>query len=241
MRYSEIIGEALSPREEVVIYSTDGDKYATVMGGRIVDRVGNIEQTLKNINLKNVRSPNGPLLFHGSISGDITKFNDYCWLSAEPNTAITHAEFNRALSMGKTSNLFVCYTTASNPLVNPDIVPGKEKPGQLEELYRQNPDKDCLLWKNTRDVVMPITDLYNVRYGKDVVILKNWSIRSERISHDEWEAIMSKGEYPDEHKKSRAKVATLTVDDPALTHYMSGDKITPQEYEEYKDYGLTVK
>lgn len=236
MRINEILIEALTPEDQVVVYqNTDNpDQGAIVIGGRILPNQ-DIGHTLRNISLKNVRSPHGPLLFHGSSNGDITKFHDQSWLSAEPVTAITHAQF---WAYSGKAFIYVCSAKIRNPIYNPDIVPGAEKPGEIDRLYKANPDKDAIIWKDTKDSILPKTDLYNIKFGYQIQILKKWEIIEKDVSQDEWDHIFKNKPLP---KKTIDPSKDHVVIEPGLTPFEDGEYITQKEYDEYKQYGLKAK
>ena len=62
-------------------------------------------------------------------------------------------------------------------------------------------------------------------------ILKTWVITFEDVSKQKFEEIISGNIIPRPH----------TVDDPGLTEFKAGDKISQQEYDNNKEYGLTIR
>lgn len=244
MRWNEIISEAKTPKDQVILYfSTESDRSLIEIGGRVLgDGDWNIKHTLRNINLKNVRSPHGPLLFHGSIS-QINRFNDQSWFSAEPQTAITHAEFWRGLTGGRECWIYVCSATFGNADYSKPFVPGDEAAGEVAAFYEAHPDVDAIVWRDTKDVVMPTTDLYNIRSGDQVVILKKWSIVSQDVTDADLDAIAAGGDPQEPEAEGQRKVdnAAWIVVDPSLNPVNAGDEITQAEYEMYEPYGLTAR
>lgn len=241
MRWNEIISEAKTPKDQVTIYvSSESQRSLVEIGGRVLgDGNWDIKHTLRNINLKNVRSQHGPLLFHGSIS-QIGHFHDHSWFSAEPQTAITHAEFWRSLSMGSECWLYVCNAKFSNAYYDKPFTPGDEAAGQLAAFYEEHPNIDAIVWKDTKDVVMPTTDLYNIRSGDQITILKKWSIVSEEVTDADLDTLANGGDLakPEARKVDKAE---WVVVDPGLCPVEAGDQLTQGEYEEYSEYGLTAK
>lgn len=235
MRYYEFIVEALTPEERVIMYKNldDEDQYALVIGGRVFNNENlYTSNTLRNINLKNVRSTNGPVLFHGSESENITKFHDQSWFSTEPFTAFFHATW-----MGRESFIYVCSAKIRNPIMNPDIVPGEENENDISDLYEKNPNADAIIWKNTRDVIMPKADLYNIRSGNQIQILKKWEIITKYVYQDEWDHIFKGKPLPKKeigadkiYKVTQQGISTFNIDQP----------ISQAEYDRFKDYGLKV-
>lgn len=240
MRYYEFIVEALTPEERVVFYqNTDNpEQNAVVIGGRVLNNVNlHDRHTLRNINLKNVRSPNGPLLFHGSIDGSINRFHDNSWFSAEPFTAFTHATFWQGVTGGRESFIYVCSAKIRNPIMNPDAVPGEEGQHEISNLYKNNPGSDAIIWENTKDVIMPKTDLYNIRSGGQIQILKKWEIVEKDVSQDEWDHIFKGKALP---KKEVDPDKIYKVVEPGLSYFEMDQPISQAEYDEFKQYGVKV-
>lgn len=237
MRWNEIISEAKAPKDHVIIWTNDDDTRTVIeIGGRILtDHDHGFQHTLKGINLKNVRSPHGPLLFHGSVR-TIDHFHDMSWFSAEPYTAITHAEFWKGLGHGKDAYIYVCSARLTSPLVNPDMVPGHEKSGDVERLYKANPNADSLLWKDTKDVIMPKTDLYNIKSGNSVTILKKWTIETNTVSDEDLDNIAAGGEPGAPIPEPRRPNTPWLVTNPGLTPFEEGSYITQDEYEQFGDH-----
>lgn len=246
MRWSEIINEASTPKEVVNCYDcTSSEEGMIEIGGRwLASHNQPIEKTLRGINLKNVKSKHGPLLFHGTIAGDITHFKDGSWFSAEPYTAITHASFWKAISMGNEAFIYVCNATYKNPDMNPRWEPGHEGKGDIKNFYAET-DYDAIIWKDTRDVIMPITDLYNIRSGDQITILKKWEVKTIDVSetvikkmialHKEGKDPLDGLHEPKEEKKPGPNDKWVVVD-PGLSPLEKGDFIDQEHYEEFKDY-----
>tara|TARA_R110002153_G_scaffold12261_9_gene46128 strand:- start:1726 stop:2415 length:690 start_codon:yes stop_codon:yes gene_type:complete len=229
MRISELL-EALTPVEAVRVIFAPDKSGAMIIGGRVLrDERITIPKVFNKLNLKNVKNPGpGPLLFHGSID-KFSKFNNRSWFSADPMTASWHAGWKGYLP-NVTKYMYVCTADLGRVSLNKDIIPGEETQKQLKLIYDSG--YDSILLKGVSDAeVGPKTDLYNIKLGEQVKILKTWVITFEDVSKQKFEEIISGNIIPRPH----------TVDDPGLTEFKAGDKISQQEYDNNKEYGLTIR
>jgi|TARA_R110000823_G_C15784767_1_gene485518 hypothetical protein len=228
MRISELL-EARTPVEAVRVIFAPDKSGAMIIGGRVLrDERITIPKVFNKLNLKNVKNPGpGPLLFHGSID-KFSKFNNRSWFSADPMTASWHAGWKGYLP-NTTKYMYVCTANLGRVSLNKDIIPGEETQKQLKLIYDSG--YDSILLKGVSDgEVGPKTDLYNIKLGEQVKILKTWVITFEDVSKQKFEEIISGNIIPRPH----------TVDDPGLTEFKAGEKISQQEYDNNKEYGLTI-
>jgi len=98
---------------------------------------------------------------------------------------------------------------------------------------------DSFVIKNVSDAgVGPNTDLYNIKDGSQVKILKRWLITDEVTdTEEEFDQILSGRTVK---KPDVDQDLPFTVDDPGLTQFKHGQKISKDDYEIAKSYGLTV-
>ena len=95
-----------------------------------------------------------------------------------------------------------------------------------------------LLSKMSHAGVGPNTDLYNIKDGSQVKILKRWLITDEDTdTEEEFDQIISGKTVK---KPVVDQDLPFTVDDPGLTQFKHGQKISKDDYENAKFFGLTV-
>lgn len=197
----ENINEAFTP-DNTKIYSiediNDGDRSAMIIGGRVLDTTKMAEpeifSSFTKINLKNINVPkNVPLLYHGSGS-KFSKFKNNSWFTNHPFLAQAHSSMN-SLGMGD-EYIYVCVATIKHPLINPDhFTPGHEDHNNdIVKFYKKNPQYDSMIWKNSPDAGMGNQDIYNIRDGSAVKILKRWKVEYVEVSSEDFDKIVNSRE-----------------------------------------------
>ena len=239
MHIKELL-EAITPEEQVKMVYGPGERWAMIIGGRILTgtKLVTIAHSFNKLNLKNVKNPSrGPLLFHGTIS-KFGKFNDRSWFSTEPLTAGFHAAFGtRGLQVDQ--YMYVCAANLGKIAVVTDITPGKESQKDIDRIYAKG--YDSFVIKNVSDAgVGPNTDLYNIKDGSQVKILKRWLITDEDADSEENFDRIIAGEKPKKIEKPQDLNLPYIVDDPGLTPFKAGQRISKDDYLSAQDYGLTA-
>lgn len=231
MRIREIT-EAVSPEEVVRTISSESGQEILIIGGRVIsgEKIQSVNNAFKKINLKNVRAPQGKrLLFHGS-GYKFDKFDKMSWFSTEPFTALFHSSFSSAVGYTKEQYLYVCYADVSNVYDSSDIVPGKEQVEDLKKIYKQG--YDAIKLTDVSDAgVGPKTDIYNIKNGDDVKILKRWPILHSEVTDEEIEKIISGELSPKDIESNRTAGVEYdyVITDPGFTYFDLNQKVTAQE------------
>jgi len=231
MKISEIT-EAITPDETVNTFSGPSGQEILVIGGRIIstDKHQTVNNAFRKINLKNVRAPkNKNLLFHGS-GYKFDKFKNMSWFSSEPFTPLFHSSFSSTIGFTKEQYLYVCYADVSSVYNSSDIIPGKEQIEDLEKIYNQG--YDAIKLTDVSDAgVGPKTDIYNIKNGNDVVMLKRWPVLHSEVTDEEMKKIMSGDLSPDnvDSKGTDGIKYDYVITDPGLTYFDVGEKVTDQE------------
>jgi|688.fasta_scaffold02972_27 hypothetical protein len=238
MKIKELF-EAITPEEKIRMIYSPGERWAMIIGGRILTgtKLITLGQSFNKLNLKNVKNPGpSPLLFHGSTA-EFNKFNDRSWFSTEPLTAGFHAAFGTRGNPFVDLYMYVCAAKLGKIAVVTDITPGKESLIDIDRIYSKG--YDSFVIKNVSDAgVGPNTDLYNIKDGSQVKILKRWLITDEVTdTEEEFDQILSGRTVK---KPDVDQDLPFTVDDPGLTQFKHGQKISKDDYEIAKSYGLTV-
>jgi hypothetical protein len=237
MKIKELF-EAITPEEKVRVIYSPGERWAMIIGGRILTgtKLITLGQSFNKLNLKNVKNPGpSPLLFHGTIE-KFDKFNDLSWFSTEPLTAGFHAAFGtRGHQVDQ--YMYVCAANLGKIATVTDLTPGKESLKDIDRIYSKG--YDSFVIKNVSDAgVGPNTDLYNIKDGSQVKILKRWLITDEDTdTEEEFDQIISGKTVK---KPVVDQDLPFTVDAPGLTQFKHGQKISKDDYENAKFFGLTV-
>jgi hypothetical protein len=235
MKIKELF-EAITPEEKIRMIYSPGERWAMIIGGRILTgtKLITLGQSFNKLNLKNIKNPGpSPLLFHGSTA-EFNKFNDRSWFSTEPLTAGFHAAFGtRGHQVDQ--YMYVCAANLGKIATVTDLTPGKESLKDIDRIYSKG--YDSFVIKNVSDAgVGPNTDLYNIKDGSQVKILKRWLITDEDTDTEEDQIISGKTVK----KPVVDQDLPFTVDDPGLTQFKHGQKISKDDYENAKFFGLTV-